>query len=122
MRKRFKHCLIAIITVLLLINFSGCHFLFPDDEDPDPVYLVSYEMVRSYLPELVEFLFDDLVDQYPEMQPIRDRVKHGIIIYKITYKTIFNEETVVASGLVAVPTGEGPFPVISYQNLSLIHI
>ena len=73
-------------------------------------------MVRSYLPVMVETMFEQLVSQYPEMASVQERVKHGIIIYKITYKTTFNGESQLASGLVSIPTGEGSFPVISYQN------
>jgi dienelactone hydrolase len=116
MRTRIRHYCWGFFTSLLFIGFSGCHNLFNKEEEPEPEYLVSYEMIRSYLPILVETMFDELVGQYPEMAQIRDRVKHGIIIYTITYKTTFNGETVVASGLVAVPTGEGTFPAISYQN------
>jgi hypothetical protein len=101
----------------LFISFSACHNLFnKDKDDPETQYLVSYEMVRSYLPVMVESIFEQLVTQFPEMEVIQERVKHGIIIYKITYKTSFEGEPKIASGLVCVPTGEGEFPVISYQN------
>ncbi len=107
----------GIIVALLLFSFTGCHNWFKDDDDePDTNYLVSYEMVRSMLPVLVESMFSELVKQYPDMEQVSDRVSHGIIIYKITYKTTFNGEPKIASGLVSVPTGEGSFPVISYQN------
>jgi pimeloyl-ACP methyl ester carboxylesterase len=117
MKMKERSILKGIIVALLLFSFAGCHNWFKDDDDePETNYLVSYEMVRSYLPVLVESLFDELVQQYPDMEQVRDRVKHGIIIYEITYKTTFNGEQKIASGLVSVPTGEGSFPVISYQN------
>jgi pimeloyl-ACP methyl ester carboxylesterase len=65
---------------------------------------------------MVETMFEQLVVQYPEMATVQERVNHGIIIYKITYKTTFQGESQLASGLVCVPTGQGSFPVISYQN------
>jgi pimeloyl-ACP methyl ester carboxylesterase len=105
------------IFLLLTIGFAACHNLFNnDDDDPETLYLVSYEMVRTYFPAMVDAIFDQLVSQYPEMANVQERVKHGIIIYKITYKTTFQGESKLASGLVCVPTGDGSFPVISYQN------
>lgn len=116
MKTRYNHFLLVIYTALLLVSFSGCHNWFDKDDEPEPEYLVSYDMERFYPIDIVEGIFDEMVDQVPEMAQIRDRVNHGIFIYTITYKTTFNDKTVVASGLVAVPTGEGPFPAISYQN------
>ncbi|HDR51199.1 MAG TPA: hypothetical protein ENN90_06195 [Mariniphaga anaerophila] len=117
MKMKERSFLKGIIVALLLFSFTGCHNWFKDDDDePETNFLVSYEMVRSYLPVLVEGLFNELVVQYPEMEQVSNRVNHGIIIYKITYKTTFNGEPKIASGLVSVPTGEGSFPVLSYQN------
>lgn len=103
--------------LLLLFSFSACHNLFNnDDDEPEAKYLVSYELVKSYLPVMVETMFEQMANEYPEMAGMQERVKHGIMIYKITYKTTFQEKPKLASGLVCVPTGEGSFPVISYQN------
>lgn len=57
-----------------------------------------------------------MIDQYPEMSAIRNRVEYGIQVYKITYYTTLQGEPQVASGLVCVPMAEGPFPMMSYQN------
>lgn len=117
MTKKFSILNKTLIFSILVITFSGCHNIFNDD-DPDPTneYLISYQSEGSYLPIFVEALFDQMVDQYPEMASIRDRVEYGIQIYKITYYTSLQGESQVASGLVCVPMGEGPFPIISYQN------
>jgi hypothetical protein len=117
MQLKIKNYTRGILIILLIFSISSCHNLFNDDDDePENKYLVSYEMVRSYLPGMVTTLFEQLVSQYPEMASIQERVNHGIIIYKITYKTTFKGESQLASGLVSVPTGAGSFPVISYQN------
>ncbi|WP_372947086.1 alpha/beta hydrolase family protein [Mariniphaga sp.] len=117
MQLKIKDYTRGILIILLIFSFSACHNLFNnDDDEPETNYLVSYEMVRSYLPVMVETMFEQLVSQYPEMASVQERVNHGIIIYKITYKTTFKGESQLASGLVCVPTGEGSFPVISYQN------
>jgi pimeloyl-ACP methyl ester carboxylesterase len=116
MKTKNNHYWHILLTVLLLFSFAGCHNLFDKEEEPEPEYLVSYDLIKSYLPLMVDAFFEEMVAQFPEMAQIRDRAKHGIVIYKMTYKTTFKGENVVASGLVAAPMGEGPYPVISYQN------
>lgn len=116
MMKTYRHSL-KILVALTLIFFASCHNLFnDDDEKPIHDYLVSYEIERSYLPVLVETLFDQLIGDYPAMEEVRERVKYGLVVYKITYKTTFEGEPIIASGLVSAPIGEGPFPILSYQN------
>lgn len=103
---------------IFILALTSCKDIFKDDDDPQPKdeYLVSYELEKSYLPVFIESLFDELVDEYPELSAIQDKVKYGVMIYSIKYNTTFKGENVVASGLVCVPIGEGPFPVMSYQN------
>lgn len=117
MHIKIKDYFRGFFILLLLFSFSACHNLFNnDDDEPEAQYLVSYEMVRSYLPVIVEAMFEQMANEYPEMAVMQERIQHGIIIYKIAYKTTFQGESKLASGLVCVPTGEGSFPVISYQN------
>ncbi len=103
-------CLIFLILAL----FSSCQ----KDEIEKPVnkYLIKYEKLRTYLPVVMETIFDKLTGDYPDIEAIRNRVSYGIMVYKITYNTTFNGEDKMASGLACVPIGEGEFPVISYQN------
>ncbi|HKJ78042.1 MAG TPA: prolyl oligopeptidase family serine peptidase, partial [Prolixibacteraceae bacterium] len=117
MKKNIAIYRYLILAVTLLVS-SACSDLFKDDSDPEPrdEYLVSYELEKSYLPSFIERIFDNLVDDYPELALLQDKVKHGVIIYSIKYNTTFKGENVVASGLACVPIGEGPFPVMSYQN------
>jgi pimeloyl-ACP methyl ester carboxylesterase len=107
----------TLLISLFVVIFSSCHNIFDnDDEDSTNEYLINYNTEKSYLPILIEALFDRMVDQYPDMAAIRNRVEYGIQVYKITYYTTLQGESQVASGLVCVPMGEGPFPVMSYQN------
>jgi hypothetical protein len=106
-----------IVILLLVINLTACHNLFKDKKDePEIIYLVNYEMVRSYPLVVVKGLFDEVVGNNPELSVIGDRVSYGVVIYRITYKTTFEGEQIIASGLVSVPIGAEPFPLISYQN------
>ncbi len=108
--------LFKVLIVTFVFSISACHNLFKDkDEDPELEYLVSYKLERSYLPDMVESFFK-LVPAYEGMAEITERVKNGLVVYSINYKTTFEGTPIVASGLVSVPMGEGPFPMISYQN------
>ncbi len=106
-----------ILAIALILSLSSCHNLFnDDDEEPQLNYLVNYEIKRNYLPVMVETIFEHMVTAYPELAVIQEKIKYGLVIYEITYKTTFNGEPVIASGLVSAPMEEGPFPIISYQN------
>jgi hypothetical protein len=68
MQLKIKNYTRGILIILLIFSISSCHNLFNnDDDEPETIYLVSYEMVRSYLPVMVETVFEQLVSQYPEM-------------------------------------------------------
>lgn len=106
-----------LLAVILLFIIPSCHDLFNDDEtEPELEYLVEYELERSLLPVMIRTIYDQLINEYPELQVVRDKVDYGIRVYRITYKTTFNGEPVIASGLVSAPLGEGIFPMLSYQN------
>lgn len=106
-----------IYLLILLLSFASCHNLFDDDDDePVSEYLVSYEMLTSYTPTTIEYIFDNFFSGYPELMNIKDRFNLGLVVYKISYNTVFKGENRVASGLVCIPMGEGSFPILSYQN------
>ncbi len=105
--------IIIFITPLLII--TSCHNLFDDDE-PVTEYLVSYEVLKSYTPDQIQWAFDNFFSGYPDINSQKNKFISGFIVYKISYNTIFQDKGKVASGLVCVPMGEGPFPVLSYHN------
>ena len=106
----------TIITLFIFL-FSACDLFNNKDTDITvDENLVSYEMVKSYLPDFIKLIFDEFSDDYPELATIKEKVEYGIFVYKITYNTTFEGEPKLASGLVCVPIGLGPFPVMSYQN------
>lgn len=105
-----------LIFTLLIYIFSACDLVNNNDNDkPVDKFLVSYEMTNSYLPNLIDLAFDQIGD-YPELDAIKAKIEHGILVYRISYYTSFNNELKLASGLVCVPTGDEPFPILSYQN------
>ena len=113
-----KNMFSKLLLFTFFISFlSSCDFLKDDDNDkPVDKFLVDYEMQRSYLAEYVNTAFDQFTAIYPELEEIKSKVVDGVFVYKITYNTSFEGQVKRASGLVCIPTGEGPFPILSYQN------
>ncbi len=105
-----------IFIVLIVLFLSACHNLFNNDDEPDTQFLVDWDLVNGYTPTQVEMGLSTLIQDYPELSFLEDNAKYGFYVYKITYKTTFQGEEKVASGIVTVPTGDEPFPTISYQN------
>lgn len=111
--KTFLRILLLVIVTAFL---SSCNELFKDDSPPDDIHLVSYELARSYTPAQFETIIGFIVDEYPDIAEIQDEFQYGVMVYKMEYNTTFYGEEKIASGLVCIPIGEGPFPVMSYQN------
>src|SRR5690554_6643484 len=106
-----------IFVLLLILGITSCDDLFnKDDNTPEPEILIEYETVRTLLPVMVDAIFDQLVAVNPGIRDIEDRIDHGVVVYRISYRTTYKGEPVVASGLVSAPLSDGTFPVISYQN------
>jgi pimeloyl-ACP methyl ester carboxylesterase len=53
---------------------------------------------------------------YPGVADIITDVQCGVNVYSVTYNTTFQGEAVLASGLIAIPSDPGTYPVLSYQN------
>jgi pimeloyl-ACP methyl ester carboxylesterase len=105
------------IGALLIFAFSSCDIGNNNDDDrPADRFLIGYEMVQSYLPQIIEMAFDEVSGDYPELDYIKEKIEYGVMVYRISYYTSFNGQLQPASGLVCVPTGDGPFPIMSYQN------
>ena len=102
---------------LFTFVFSSCG-LIDNDSDDNTVdkFLKSYELLNTYPVNYIQTAFGLYSSSYPDLETIAEKAENGVIVYKITYNTAFNNTAKIASGLVCVPTGDGPFPVLSYQN------
>jgi pimeloyl-ACP methyl ester carboxylesterase len=108
---------LASICFIFLVIFSlaGCK----KDGDNTPVenkYLESSEIIDSYSSGFIKAILGTQSTEFPEINPIISSTAYGVDIYRITYKTTFHNAEVTASGLVCIPSSEGEFPVISFQN------
>ncbi len=105
------------ILILLIYLFSACNIIDGGNDDkPTDQFLTYYEMEKSYLPQVITLALNQFEDNYPDVEFIKEKVQYGVIVYSISYNTTFNGQLKTASGLVCVPTGDGPFPMMSYQN------
>lgn len=105
------------VAFILLFSFSvaGCK----KDGDNTPAensYLKSFEKVDSYSSGFIKAILGTQSTEFPEINPIISSTAYGVDIYRITYKTTFHNAEVTASGLVCIPSSDGEFPVISFQN------
>lgn len=109
----------VVIILLSLFIVTGCK---KDDGDDDvvPKYLVDFELYTpsvSYTADNLRFLLGQF-----GLSSFANQIKYEITINKIRYKTLFNGDTIIASGIVATPVAvekKQSFPILSYQHGTL---
>jgi pimeloyl-ACP methyl ester carboxylesterase len=112
---------------LLLLLFIG-FFIFTScdknngDDDIVPKYLVDFEAYPSELTaDGIKSLIQLAAMEMPgiDVSPLTEKVKYDVEVHKIVYKTLFEGDTIFASGIVATPVQinkKDVFPVMSYQH------
>lgn len=110
-----------LITTLLVFVLSSCDLLNNDNNNDNTTdkFLASYDMQTFYPVNIIGAAFDQFISAYPDLEDIKAKSVDGVFVYKITYNTSFSNnklERIKASGLVCVPSGDGPYPIMSYQN------
>jgi pimeloyl-ACP methyl ester carboxylesterase len=113
--------ILKLLSFLFIVLVYSCN---PQDKDGQlPItadqYLVSYNQAKLPLTQpMVKGIFENI--EKGGVLPVKfsDKVKYGVWIYKVSYKTKFKSKDVVASGVVCVPMTEAPavFPMISFHN------
>lgn len=109
-----------ILLAFVVFIFSSCKG--GDDEDEVTMkILVDYELHNP----TVAFDVNTAKTMLSQagMDDVAEKLQYDIEIYKITYKTPFEGDSIFASGVVAVPiTDENKleFPVLSYQHGTII--
>ncbi len=112
-----------VLFVVLLISslgflFSACELFENEEQLPlsNNDYLIDYNLVTSMQQSEVQGIFTLIGTQYPGAAGLVQLVQSGVSVYSVKYKTQFLAEPVVASGLVCIPTVEGEYPLLSFQN------
>lgn len=97
--------------LLFAFIFAGCSDKDPINPDPEFNFLVSYEesLTRSKeeITAIIDFVGLDDIDAF---------MKYNISVYIITYKTVFLNQEIIASGLVAFPETDEAIPLLSFQH------
>lgn len=105
---------ILMVMTLILAMLNSCR----KESDPfdDNEYLLTSERKLTLTKDNVVTLVNLAATQFPEVSEIVPDIHSGVIVYAITYRTSFMGLEKTASGLVAIPSVPGTYPVLSYQN------
>jgi len=107
---------LARLLVLYFFILSFTASCKKDDQEPEYSYFVSKELALSFDQNYINSIIGPLSVQIPEVSVFSSLVMSDIKIYKIVYKTTVDDKAINASGLVCVPSEQGDYPVISFQN------
>jgi pimeloyl-ACP methyl ester carboxylesterase len=116
-RKLFIYSFLAIASLAFI---SSCDLTKDEGEVPisSNQYLINYNQVKNAPAPFVKMAFEEIEKGSPLDIKFSDKVKYGVWVYKISYKTKYKNKDVIASGVVCVPMTETaePFPILSFQN------
>lgn len=103
-----------MIVAFPLLTVQSCK----EKTDPyaDNVYLVSSKREVTLTEANILTLLNAAKTIYPDVTQIASDVKGGVLVYSVVYNTKFKGEDLLASGLIAIPTDPGSYPVLAYQN------
>ena len=104
------------LIVIVIVGFSGCESDRKEGGQSSDEVLVQHELGTSMTQLFIQSSISLLENQYPDAAGLSSEVKSGVNVYKVTYKTTFEGQELVASGLVAIPAAEGDYPMLSFQN------
>ena len=86
------------------------------EEEPAYEYFVSEEFVTTFDIGYINYILDYASNSYPEIDELRQYITSDFTVHKLIYKTVVDDESINASGLVCVPSSPGEYPVICFQN------
>ena len=103
---------------LVAVAFVSCDDEMDDVETPvtGNKYLIEADLQFTIPKGVIDLTIATASIEYPELSEFGDLINSGVDVYRITYKTTFDDNPVIASGVVAIPDVDGDYPVLSYQN------
>jgi pimeloyl-ACP methyl ester carboxylesterase len=111
--KNFKfhniHLLILVFAVLLL---NSCK----DTNTPEPKSYENYISNELKSQITSQEAVANFIKVAPEAVAISPLIRFDVEVRKITYKTIFKDKNIQASGLICIPKTAGNYPILSFQN------
>ena len=108
--------LIFRFAVLFLITVNAITSCKKDSPGTDYSYFVSKEFSISYNTGYINNLIGITAGTYPGINDLKPFISSDVNVYKLIYKTIINDETINASGLICIPSTPGEYPVMCFQN------
>ena len=87
-------------------------------KDDNPVYnnFISNEIEVAWPVSTIRTLLSTASADYPELGGLNQYITYDVKVYKLVYSTTVGSEQIKASGLVCIPSAEGEYPVLSFQN------
>lgn len=111
--KKFRfhhiHLLLLVFAVLFL---NSCK----DNNTPEPTAYLNYISNELKLQITSQEAAANFIKVAPEAVAISPLIRFDVEVRKITYKTIFKDKSIQASGLVCIPKTAGNYPILSFQN------
>ena len=115
--KVFKIYWVAVFILLFIV--AGCDKGDDNGEEIVPKYLVDSELTDE--DPMTSSSISSLLNFYG-LSELAAKAKYDVNVYKIIYKTLFEGDSILVSGLVATPVPAGKsdkFPMLSYQHGTL---
>jgi hypothetical protein len=108
---------ITIIFILSIFVLMGCKKNI-DENIIVPVYLKNF---TEFVPSSKSYLAADIKGYVTEygLTELAALIKYDIKVYRVNYKTEFEGDSIIASGLLAVPVPDkssAAYPMMSYQH------
>jgi alpha/beta superfamily hydrolase len=106
------------LSLIATIFFAVLLFASCDPDEPEVIvarkHYVKSELLVTYPIEGVKTALNTMM-----LSQLNTQVKYGVKLYKVTYKTYFEGDSIVASGTIAVPEtsdSKASFPLLSFQH------
>ncbi len=106
----------AFAKSVVLLFLVGVVISCTKEENTSNSYFVSKEQKLTLTSSFINSFMNEASSYYPEISSLNDFVVNDVEVYKVTYRTTVNGESIIASGLMCVPSVPGEYPVISFQN------
>lgn len=106
----FHTCLLLLAIAGLALNSCKKDEI---SDQKDAQNYVSSEIKSEITTQEVANTF---VSVAPEAIVLNSLIRYDVEVRKVTYKTVFKDKSILASGLVCLPKAPGNYPVMSFQN------
>lgn len=108
---RFYHIHILLIVFAVLV-LNSCK----DNDTPEPKYYQNYLSSELKFEITSQQSIANIIKVSPQAVALSSLLRFDVEVRKLTYKTIFRDKNIQASGLICLPKTPGDYPVLSFQH------